>query len=61
MSALYFLDIADGAESERRVNDAKIMPTKPAKQATNSGWYFWHDLIARDTVDAGVILNRYPQ
>ena len=61
MSALYFLDITDGAEPERRVNDAKIMPAKPAKQATDSRWYFWHDLIARDTVDAGVVLGRYPQ
>jgi hypothetical protein len=61
MSALYFLDITDGAEPKRRVNDAKIMPTKPAKQATDSRWYFWHDLIARDTVDEGVILDRHPQ
>ena len=61
MSALYFLDITDRAEPERRVNDAKIMPAKPAKQATDSRWYFWHDLVARDTVGAGVILDRYPQ
>jgi len=61
MSALYFLDIADGAESERRVNDAKIMPAKPAKQATDSRWNFWHDLVARDTVGEGVILDRHPQ
>ncbi len=61
MSALYFLDIADGAESESRVNDAKIMPPKPAQQATDSRWYFWHDLIAWDTMDARVILDGYPQ
>lgn len=58
MPALYFLDVTDGAEPERRVNDAKIMPAKPA---TDSKWYFWHDLAARDTADAGVTLDRYPQ
>ncbi len=56
MSALYFLDITDGAEPERRGNDAKIMPAKPAKQATDSRWYFRHDLITRNKVDAGDIL-----
>ncbi len=61
MSTLYFLYIADGAEPERRVNDAKIMPPEPAKQATDSRWYFWHDLIARDTVAAWVVLDRYPR
>ncbi len=59
MSALYFFDIADGAEPESHFNDAKIMPAKPAKQATDSRWNFWHDLIARDTVGAGLILDRY--
>jgi len=61
MSALYFLDITDGAEPKRRVNDAKIMPAKPTKQAINSRWYFSHDLIARDTVDSGIIPDRYPR
>ena len=59
MPALYFLDVTDGAEPESRVNNAKIMPAKPAKQAIDSRWNFWHDLIARDTMDAGVILDRY--
>jgi len=40
MSALYFFDITGGAESERRVNDAKIMPAKPTKQTPDSKWYF---------------------
>jgi len=38
--ALYFLDIAGGAEPERCVNDAKIMPPQPAEQATDSTWHF---------------------
>ncbi len=59
MSALYFFDTTGGAEPDRRVNDAIIMPAKPAEQATDTRWNFWHDLIARDTVDAGVILDRY--
>jgi len=59
MSALYFFDIADSAEPERRVNNAKIMPAKPAKQATDSKWNFWHNLFARDTVGAGLILDRH--
>jgi hypothetical protein len=40
MPALYFLDIAGGAEPERHVNDAKIMPPQPAEQATDSTWHF---------------------
>jgi hypothetical protein len=61
MSALYFLDIAYGAESESRVNDVKIMPPKPTKQTPDSKWYFWHDLTARNKVDARLFLYRYPQ
>jgi len=56
MSALYFLDIAYGAEPERRVNDVKIMPAKPTKQTPDYRWYFWHDLTARNKVDAGDVL-----
>ncbi len=56
MSALYLLDIAYGAERESRVNDMKIMPAKPTKQTPDSKWYFWHDLIARNKVDAGDVL-----
>jgi len=56
MSALYLLDIAYGAEPESRVNDVKIMPAEPTKQTPDSKWYFWHDLTARNKVDAGVVL-----
>jgi hypothetical protein len=59
MSALYFLNVSDSAKPERRVNNAKIMPAKPAKQATDSKWNFQHDLFAGYTVDAGVIVDRY--
>ena len=56
MSALHLLDIAYGAESERRVNDVKIMPAKPTEQTPDTQWYIWHDLTARNKVDAGGVL-----
>ena len=48
-SALDFLDIAYGAEPERCVDDAKIMPPQPTKETTASRWNSWHSLTTRDT------------
>jgi hypothetical protein len=50
-SALDFLDIANGAKPERCVDDAKIMPSQPTKETTESRWYSWHSLTARGTAE----------
>jgi hypothetical protein len=45
-SALYLLYIAGGAESEGRIDDAKVMPPQPAKDTTDSNWFFCHGVVA---------------
>jgi hypothetical protein len=49
-SALHLLDIANGAEPESCVDDAKIMPPQPTKETTNCRLYSRHGLTSASKV-----------